>query len=60
MIERRSVDALIVGGGPAGLAAATGLWYSGIRDILIVERESTSEVYCASAFTTDSALPSSA
>ena len=39
MIERRSVDALIVGGGPAGLAAATGLWYSGIRDILIVERE---------------------
>ena len=39
MIERRYVDALIVGGGPAGLAAATGLWYSGIRDILIVERE---------------------
>ena len=39
MIERRSVDALIVGGGPAGLAAAVGLWNNGIHDILIVERE---------------------
>lgn len=39
MIERRSVDALIVGGGPAGLAAAVGLWNRRIRDILIVERE---------------------
>lgn len=39
MIERRSLDALIVGGGPAGLAAAEGLWNRGIRDILIVERE---------------------
>ena len=39
MIERRSLDALIVGGGPAGLAAAVGLWTRGIRDILIVERE---------------------
>lgn len=35
MIERRSLDALIVGGGPAGLAAAVGLWNRGIRDILI-------------------------
>ena len=39
MIERRSVDALIVGGGPAGLAAAVELWNCGIRDLLIVERE---------------------
>lgn len=39
MIERRSVDALIVGGGPAGLAAAVGLWNNGIHNILIVERE---------------------
>ena len=39
MIIRRTADALIIGGGPAGLAAAVGLWNNGIRDILIVERE---------------------
>lgn len=39
MIERRPVKALIVGGGPAGLAAAVELWKRGIRDLLIVERE---------------------
>lgn len=35
----REIDVLIVGGGPAGLAAAVGLWKKGVRDILIVERE---------------------
>ncbi len=33
------VDALIVGGGPAGLAAAVRLTQDGIHDILVVERE---------------------
>ena len=32
-------DVVIVGGGPAGLAAAVELWKRGIRDLLIVERE---------------------
>ena len=32
-------DVVIVGGGPAGLAAAVELYKQGIRDILIVERE---------------------
>ena len=32
-------DVIIVGGGPAGLAAAVKLYELGIRDILIVERE---------------------
>ncbi len=36
-VER--VDVLIVGGGPAGLAAAVELYHKGIRNILIVERE---------------------
>ena len=35
------LDVLIVGGGPAGLAAAVRLYEAGIRDILIVEREKT-------------------
>ena len=36
-MEKR--DVIIVGGGPAGLAAAVKLYQKGIRDILIVERE---------------------
>ena len=32
-------EAVIIGGGPAGLAAAIRLWEKGIRDILILERE---------------------
>ena len=38
-IRTESVDVLIVGGGPAGLAAAVQLYHRGIRSILIVERE---------------------
>lgn len=36
-----SKDVIIVGGGPAGLAAAVELWHKGVRDILILEREKT-------------------
>lgn len=32
-------EAVIIGGGPAGLAAALKLWEKGIRDLLILERE---------------------
>ncbi|OCN02424.1 pyridine nucleotide-disulfide oxidoreductase [Clostridium sp. W14A] len=35
----RTVDILIVGGGPAGLAAAVSAYESGCRSILILERE---------------------
>ncbi len=34
-------DVVIVGGGPAGLAAAAELYKKGIKDVLIVEREKT-------------------
>ena len=35
------VQALIIGGGPAGLSAALSLWEEGVRDILIIERDRT-------------------
>ena len=35
----RNVDILIIGGGPAGLAAAVGAYEAGARDILILDRE---------------------
>lgn len=34
-----NIDILIIGGGPAGLAAAVGAYEAGARDILILERE---------------------
>jgi NADPH-dependent 2,4-dienoyl-CoA reductase/sulfur reductase-like enzyme len=37
----RNVDILIVGGGPAGLAAAVAAYESGCQNILILEREET-------------------
>lgn len=39
MWEIEQADAVIVGGGPAGLAAAVRLYENGITDILILERE---------------------
>ena len=35
----RKTDILIIGGGPAGLAAAIGAYEAGVRDILILDRE---------------------
>ena len=35
----RQADVVIIGGGPAGLAAAVRLYDQGVRDILILERE---------------------
>ena len=38
-MTERNVDILVVGAGPAGLAAAISAYESGIRSILIIERE---------------------
>ena len=38
-------DIVIIGGGPAGLAAAVAARKAGIQDILILERDS-SALYC--------------
>ena len=40
MTEQRQIDLVIVGGGPAGMSAAVAAYQSGIRDILILERDS--------------------
>ncbi len=32
-------DLIVIGGGPAGLAAANAAWEKGLRRILIVERD---------------------
>ncbi len=37
----RNVDLIIIGGGPAGLAAAISAYEQGCRDLLILEREET-------------------
>ena len=36
-----SVQAAVIGGGPAGLSAAVSLYREGVRDILIIERDAT-------------------
>ena len=41
MTNVRTVDLVIVGGGPAGMAAAVAAHEAGIRDILILERDNS-------------------
>ena len=41
MTKVKSVDLVIVGGGPAGMAAAVAAHEAGIRDILILERDNS-------------------
>ena len=37
----KNIDLVIVGGGPAGMAAAVAAYDAGLRDILILERDTS-------------------
>ena len=39
-MEQKQIDLVIVGGGPAGMSAAVAAYKSGIRNLLILERDS--------------------
>ena len=39
MNEQRRADLVVIGGGPAGMAAAVAAYEKGLRDILILERD---------------------
>ena len=39
LADKREVDLIIIGGGPAGMAAAVAAYEKGLRDILILERD---------------------
>ena len=41
MTNVRVVDLVIIGGGPAGMAAAVAAHEAGLRDILILERDNS-------------------
>ena len=53
MTETINMQLVIVGGGPAGMAAAVSAYESGIRDMVSRERN-LSEEYLSSVFTTAS------
>jgi len=47
-------DVIIIGAGPAGLAAAIEAKKTGAQRVLIIERNTNRAAYLHSAFTTDS------
>lgn len=55
----REAELVVIGGGPAGLAAAVSAAEQGVRDILVLDRNPFLGAFCSSASTTASACTAS-
>lgn len=57
--QMQYVNVLVIGAGPAGMAAAIAAREAGVSNLLVLERENDMAAFCANASITDSACTAS-